>query len=101
MRETAEQVAEHFQGNLLAVVLIVFVAGYLAVQSVMPGKTGGLVFYITVGLLGTFLGQFGMLYFDLESYLAGVPHFRPIFDLVAAYIGAFAFASLIHFLKPL
>jgi len=101
MRETAEKVVEYLQGNLIATVLIGFVAGFLAVQSVMPGKKGGVVLYFVVGILGAFLGQFAILYFDLKGYLDQLADFRLLFDLLAAYFGAFVFASLIHFFKPL
>jgi len=100
MEEMAEKAAEHLNENLFPFLLIALVAGYLAVQSVMPGKKGGVILYVIVGVLGAFLGQVGMLYFDLNRYIGGVPDFRLLFDLVATYAGAFIFASLIHFLKP-
>lgn len=101
MIETAEKVAQYFQDNLLATIFIGFLAGFFAVHSVMPGKKGGLFLYIIVGALGAFLGQFALFYFDLMKYIEELKSFRLLFDLLAAYIGAFVFASVIHFLKPL
>lgn len=101
MRETAEKAAEYLQQNPVATVLIGFAAGFLAVQTVMPGKKSGIVLYLIVGVLGAFLGQFAILYFDLKGYLDQLADFRLLFDLLAAYAGAFVVASLIHFLKPL
>jgi uncharacterized membrane protein YeaQ/YmgE (transglycosylase-associated protein family) len=101
MRESAERAAHYLQENFFVAILIGLVAGYLAVQSVMPGKKGNIVLYFVLGILGAFLGQFVILYFDLKGYLDQVAGMRLLFDLLAAYIGAFVLASVIHFFRPL
>ena len=101
MQYTAEQVLKYFQGNILATLAIAVIAGFAAIQSVAPGKSGNFVLYFIVGLLGSFLGQFAMLYFGIDQILSELSNFRLLFDFIAAYLGSFALSSLIHFVKPM
>ena len=101
MKQTAEEVLKYFQENLLATLAIAFVAGFAAIQSVAPGKSGNFFLYFTVGLLGSFLGHLGMLYFGIDEILRETSNFRILFDFIAAYIGSFAVASVIHMIKPM
>ena len=100
MREIAEEVLNYFQDNLLVILLIAFIAGFAAVKSVAIAKKGNPALYFIVGVLGAFIGQFGILYVGLEKILEQIPDFRFFFDFLAAYIGAFVLASLIHVFKP-
>ncbi|MFQ5850927.1 MAG: hypothetical protein ACE5JU_10110 [Candidatus Binatia bacterium] len=102
MKGTAQEVLGYFQENLVATLVIALIAGFLAGKTVAyGGKRRGLVFFFAVGLLGSFLGQFAVLYFGLKEVLEQIPEFRLVFDLLAAYVGSFILASMIHFLKPL
>jgi hypothetical protein len=42
-----------------------------------------------------------IFFFGLTAYLEKLPEFRFLFDFVAAYVGAFVVAAIIHFIKPL
>ena len=101
MREIAEETWRYLQENLLVTFAIAFIAGIAAFKTVVYEKRGNPVFFLIVGLLGTFLGQFAILYFGLKEILDQIAEFRLFFDLLAAYIGSFVVVSLIHFLKPL
>jgi hypothetical protein len=41
-----------------------------------------------------------ILHFGLLQYVENVIQLRLLFDLIAAYLGAFFIAALIHFVKP-
>ena len=101
MQQTAEEVLKYFRANLWVTLAIAFIAGFAAIQSVAPGKSGNFLLYFTVGLLGTFLGQFTMQYFGIDDILGQLSNFRILFDFIAAYLGSFVLASLIHFIKPM
>ena len=76
-------------------------AGFLASKTVVFGKSNNLALFLAIGLLGSFMGQFAMLYFNVEYVIGNIPQFRLFFDLLAAYLGSFILASLMHFIKPL
>jgi len=102
MREVAEEVLKYFQDNLLATLIIVFFASFAALKTVAPGKGAGFFYYISVGLLGTYLGQYLLIYFGLKEFLLEYfSNLRLLFDFLAAYVGSFALVSIFHFVKPL
>ena len=41
-----------------------------------------------------------LLYFGLVDYLERLPEFRLLFDFIAAYVGSFVIAAVIHAIKP-
>lgn len=101
MGAAAQEVIRYSLDHLIFTFAIAFIAGFSATKSVAHGKKGNLLILFPLGLLGFFLGQFAILYLGLEKILWQLPEFRFIFDLLAAYIGSFILASLIHFIKPL
>ena len=100
MRKISEEVLQYFQDNLLIFIAIAFLAGFAAARSVAVLKEGSLALYITVGVLGAFIGQFGILYFGIDRILDQIAEFRIFFDFLAAFIGAFIVASIFNFFKP-
>ncbi|MBI4487452.1 MAG: GlsB/YeaQ/YmgE family stress response membrane protein [Deltaproteobacteria bacterium] len=100
MKETAQEVLEYFQENLLATLVIALIAGFSASKTVAHGKKGNFALYLIIGLLGSFLGQYAILYFGLKEILDQLADFRLLFDLIAAYLGSFVLASLVHFVRP-
>ena len=71
-----------------------------ASKTVAYDRRAGVVFFLIVGLLGLFLGEFVIFYFRLDEYLVNIANLRIVFDLIAAYIGSFVLAAIIHFIKP-
>lgn len=100
MGDAAQEVISYFLDHLIFTSAIAFIAGFCAIKSVAQGKRANL-FLFPLGLLGFFLGEFAILYLGLDEILWQLPEFRFIFDLLAAFIGSFILASLIHFIKPL
>jgi len=56
---------------------------------------------LLIGLFGLFLSQFVILFFGLQEYLEKLPEFRVLFDFLAACVGSFVVAAIIHFIKPM
>lgn len=101
MQEIAQQVIDYLKTNPVLFLGIAFVSGIAAIKSVAHERRAGLFIYLIVGLIGFFLGQFVIFYFGLQEYLEEIAAVRIVFDLVAAYIGSFIVAALIHFIKPM
>jgi len=55
---------------------------------------------LIVGIVGLFLGEFMIFYYGLDEYLDNIAAFRLLFDFIAAYVGSFVVAAIIHFIKP-
>ena len=96
-----QDVLTYFQDNLLVTIVFGLLAGFLASKTVAFGRTNHLALFLAIGLLGSFMGQFAMLYFNVEYVIGNIPQFRLFFDLLVAYIGSFILASLMHFIKPI
>jgi len=80
--------------------ILAFVAGFAADKTVAYERRSGVLFFLIIGILGLFLGEFMLVYFRLDKYLEGIAEFRILFDLIAAYLGSFFVAAIIHFIKP-
>ena len=63
-------------------------------------RRSGFVLFLLIGLIGLFLGEFVLIYFQLDEYLETISEFRILFDFIAAYIGSFIVAAIIHFVRP-
>ncbi len=101
MQEIAQQVIDYLKANPALSLGIAFICGIAAVKSVAHERRTGPLVYLIVGLTGFFLGQFVIFYFRFQEYLQEISAFRILFDLIAAYIGSFIIATIIHFIKPM
>lgn len=98
--EAAQNTLAYLQGSLLITLTIAFVAGFAAGKVVSYERRSGVIFFLVVGLLGLFLGEFMLFSFKLDEYIEPIAEFRLFFDLIAAFIGSFLIAAIIHFIKP-
>jgi uncharacterized membrane protein YeaQ/YmgE (transglycosylase-associated protein family) len=98
--EAAQQVIAYLQGSLLVSLTIAFVAGFAADKVVAYERRSGVIFFLVVGVLGLFLGEFMLFSFKLDEYIEPIADFRLFFDLIAAFVGSFLVAAIIHFIKP-
>ena len=80
---------------------IALIAGWAASKTVASEWRSGIILWLFVGAAGLFVSQFMLLFSGLQDYIEGVSEFRILFDLIAAYIGSFFIAALIHFARPL
>ncbi len=100
MSENALLVLTYLRENLLAGLLIALAAGFAASKTVVIGKRGNFALYIVIGIVGSFIAQLAIFHFGLREVLDELTGFRYLFDFMAAYIGSFILAALIHFVKP-
>jgi uncharacterized membrane protein YeaQ/YmgE (transglycosylase-associated protein family) len=98
--ETAQEVFAYLQGGAVVALALAFVAGLAAVKTVAYERRSGVVVFLVVGILGLFLGEFVLLYFGLDEYLENISELRILVDLIAAYLGSFFIAAIVHFIKP-
>jgi len=98
--ETFQKVAAYLEPNPLLALGVAFVAGFAAVKTVAYDQRTGFILFALVGVVGLFLGEFVLLYYGLDEYLEPISEFRILFDFIAAYIGSFLVAAIIHFIKP-
>jgi uncharacterized membrane protein YeaQ/YmgE (transglycosylase-associated protein family) len=101
LQEIAAEVIAHLQANLGLSLAIAFMAGLAAAKIVAYERRAGLVLSFVVGLIGYCLGLFVVIYSGLNVHLEQLGELRILFDLAAAFIGAFVVAALIHFVKPM
>ena len=100
MGETVQRVAAYLQPNPVLSLGLAFVAGFAAMKTVAYDKRAGFILFALVGLVGLILGEFVLVYYGLDEYLQPISEFRILFDFIAAYIGSFIVAAIIHFIKP-
>lgn len=100
MQEIFHQIFDYLQSNPLASVGIAFVAGLAATKTVDHEHRSSFIIFVPVGLIGLFLSQFVLFYSGLNEYLGKLPEFRILFDLIAAYLGSFVIAAIVHAIKP-
>jgi uncharacterized membrane protein YeaQ/YmgE (transglycosylase-associated protein family) len=101
MQETARVVFNHLLGNPVVYLGVAFIAGIAASKTVAYEGRAGFFLYLLIGVFGLFLSQFVILFFGLQEYLEKLPEFRVLFDFLAAYVGSFFVAAIIHFIKPI
>lgn len=100
MGETLQKVAIYLQPNPILSVGIAFVAGFAAVKTVAYDRRSSYWFFLVVGVIGLFLGELMLFYYHLDEYLEEISALRIVFDFIAAYVGSFIVAAIIHFIKP-
>jgi uncharacterized membrane protein YeaQ/YmgE (transglycosylase-associated protein family) len=100
MQEIAQQVTEYLLGSPVISIGLAFLAGFFAIKSVSSEAGWGIIGAVLIGVVGLFLSQFVLVSTGLLQYVEPIPEFRILFDLIAAYIGSFIIAALIHFVKP-
>jgi uncharacterized membrane protein YeaQ/YmgE (transglycosylase-associated protein family) len=91
---------EYLQANPVLFLGIAFIAGLAADRTVAYERRSGVRRFTITALIGLFLSQFVILFFSLQEYLETLPQFRILFDFIAAYVGSFIVAAIIHFIRP-
>ena len=86
--------------NPLLTLLIAFLAGFLASRIVSADRRPGILGVAIIGLIGFFLSRFVLAYFQLNETLESLHGLGIFIDLLAAFVGSFVIAGIIHFIKP-
>jgi uncharacterized membrane protein YeaQ/YmgE (transglycosylase-associated protein family) len=100
MGEIAGEVVAYLKTSPVLFLVMAFLAGLAADRTVAYDRRSSFILFSLIGLLGLFLSQFVILFFGLQGLLESLPQFRILFDFIAAYIGAFVIAAIIHFVRP-
>ena len=100
MGEALEKVASYLQPSPILSLGIAAVAGFAAVKTVAYDQRPSFVLFLIVGVIGLFLGESMLFYFRLDEIIENISQLRILFDFVAAYVGSFIVAAIIHFIKP-
>jgi uncharacterized membrane protein YeaQ/YmgE (transglycosylase-associated protein family) len=85
---------------VLVSLTLAFIAGFAADKTVAYERRSGVWFFLVIGLVGLFLGEFVLVYARLDEYLEDISEFRILIDFIVAYLGSFFIAAIIHFVKP-
>lgn len=85
---------------MLVSLTLAFIAGFAADKTVAYERRSGVLFFLVIGIVGLFLGEFMLVYASLDEYLEDISEFRILIDFIVAYLGSFFVAAIIHFVKP-
>ena len=100
MPEALQQVVAHIETNLAASLVMAFIAGFLATRLVAAERRPGVIGFTIIGSAGFFLAHLVINYFHFSEYLDSLQGLRIFIDLMAAFIGSFVIAGIVHFIKP-
>ena len=100
MQEIFQEVSAYLAANPILSLGLALVAGFAADRTVAYERRSGFIVFLLIGLIGLFLGEFMLFCFKLVDYLEPISQFRIFFDFIAAYVGSFFVAAVIHFIKP-
>ena len=100
MQEIVLETLIYVIDNPVLTFVIAFIAGFLTTKFVAAERRPGIIGFALIGLIGSFLGHFVIIYFRWNESLDSLLALRIIIDLLAAFIGSFVIAGMLHFLKP-
>ena len=99
MAQLTQEVFAYLHTNPVVFLGIALISGFAGCKTVVYSWRGNLFVFFLVGVVGLFLSQLVILSF-FKEYFGKLPQFHLLFDLIAAYIGSFIVAAIIHFIKP-
>ena len=100
MLESAQEVFTYLEGSVLVSLILAFLAGFAADKTVAYERRSGILFFLVIGILGLFLGEFMLVYSRIVEYLENIAELRILVDIIVAYLGSFFVTAIIHFVKP-
>jgi uncharacterized membrane protein YeaQ/YmgE (transglycosylase-associated protein family) len=99
LAQLTQEVFAYLQTNPIAFLGIALIAGFAGCKTVVSAWRANFVAFFLVGVVGLFLSQLVIASF-FKEYIEKLPQFQMLFNLIAAYIGSFIVAAVIHFIKP-
>lgn len=100
MQQISQDILIYIQSNPVLTLVIAFIAGFLATRMVASERRPGILGFTIIGLCGFFLGHFLIAYYEYTEYLDSLLELRILADMIAAFVGAFTIAGIIHFVRP-
>ncbi len=100
MQEIISDILFYVKSNPVLSLGIGFITGFLATRIVATERRPGVLGFTLIGLGGLVLGHFMISYFGYTEYLDSLLELRIIADMIAAFIGSFVIAGIIHFIRP-
>jgi uncharacterized membrane protein YeaQ/YmgE (transglycosylase-associated protein family) len=100
LQQITQDILIYIQSNPVLSLVIAFIAGFLATRIVAAERRPGVLGFTVIGLFGLFLGHFMIAYYEYTEYLDSLLELRVIADMIAAFIGSFVIAGIIHFIRP-
>ena len=100
MQQIVQDILIYIQSNPVLSLVIAFISGFLATRIVAAERRPGVLGFTIIGLCGFFLGHFMIAYYQYTEYLDSLLKLRVIADMIAAFIGSFVIAGMIHFIRP-
>jgi len=100
LQQISQDIFFYIQTNPVLSLVIAFIAGFLATRIVAAERRPGVLGFTIIGLCGFFLGHFMIAYYEYTEYLDSLLELRIIADMLAAFIGSFIIAGIVHFIKP-
>jgi uncharacterized membrane protein YeaQ/YmgE (transglycosylase-associated protein family) len=86
--------------NPVMTFIIAFSCGFLATRLVASERRPGIIGASFVGILGFFLGNAMLSYYQLHEYMDTLSGLRYLIVMVTAFISSFVIAGILHFFKP-
>jgi len=100
LQEIISDILIYIKSNPVLSLVIGFIAGFLATRIVAAERRPGVLGFTIIGLCGLVLGHFMISYFGYTEYLDSLLELRIVADMIAAFIGSFVIAGIIHFIRP-
>ena len=100
MQQIVQDILIYIQSNPVLSLVIAFIAGFLATRIVAAERWPGVFGFTIIGLCGFVLGHFMIAYYEYTEYLDTMLELRVIADMIAAFMGSFVVAGIIHFIRP-
>ena len=100
MQQITQDIFIYIQLNPVLSLVIAFIAGFLATRIVAAERRPGVLGFTVIGLCGFFIGHFMIAYYNYTEYLDSLLELRVLADMIAAFIGSFVIAGVIHFIRP-
>ena len=100
MQQITQDILIYIQLNPVLSLVIAFIAGFLGTRIVAAERRPGVLGFTVIGLCGFFIGHFMIAYYNYTEYLDSLLELRVLADMIAAFIGSFVIAGIIHFIRP-
>lgn len=100
MQQIGQDIFIYIQSNPVLSLVIAFITGFLATRIVASERLPKALGFTLIGLCGFFLGHFLIAYYEYMEYLDSLLELRIVVDMIAAFVGSFTIAGVLHFIKP-